>query len=113
MATKTRADLVAQALYNLGVMPAGQDASDEDTSAVDNHVDGVLARLSAKGVVTVTDDNEIPVEWLNTLADLLADDAAAEFGAQRNPQKVLMSENDLRIMARGQPTREVLATDYF
>lgn len=113
MTTKTRPELVSQALANLGALQAGQTPADEDASTIDGYVEGMLARLSAKGIVTVSDDSEIPTEWFNSLADILADDAALEFGAAKNPQKVLLAENELRIMTRGQPTREVLTSEYF
>lgn len=111
--TKSRAELVTQALSNLGVLQAGQTPADEDASAVDGHIDGVFSRLAAKGVVTLQDYDAIPIAWFNTLAELVADDAQSEFGGKSDPQKVLIAETDLRIMARVKPTRAPLQTDYF
>jgi Tfp pilus assembly protein PilW len=114
MATKTRNDLVNQALRNLGVLAAGQTADAEDFQAADGHVDQVIASLSARDIVTVDDD-----DWFDPLAVLVADDAAMEFGlpgvpaSSSDPNPVLDAENRLRLMVRGRPTYEPLKVDYF
>jgi hypothetical protein len=119
MATRTRSDLVNQALANLGVLAAGQTPETEDFDSVDGHVDGVIASLSAREIVTVDDDEAIPGEWFAPLAILLANDAAMEFGlpgvpaAPGNPSPVLSAENSLRLMVRGRPTHERLRVEYF
>lgn len=111
--TKTRADLVNQALANLGVLAAGQTADTEDYDSVDSHVDQMFASLEARDVATIDDENEIPAEWFPSLSTLLADDAAAEFGAQSNPAIVRLAENTLREINRGKPTYMPLKPDYF
>lgn len=119
MATKTRSDLVTQALADLQVLAAGQTPSTEDFESVDGHVDGTIASLSAREIVTVDDDEAIPAEWFSALAILLADDAAIEFGlsgvpaSPSNPNPVLAAETRLRQMVRGRPTRERLKVEYF
>lgn len=111
--TKTRADLVNQALANLGILAAGQTADTEDYDAVDGHVDQMFASLEARDVATIDNEDEIPAEWFQSLATLLADDAAAEFGAPSNPAIVMMAENTLREINRGKPTYQPLRADYF
>jgi hypothetical protein len=119
MATKTRNDLVNQALRNLGVLAAGQTADAEDFQAADGHIDQVIASLSARDIVTVDDDDAIPAEWFDPLAVLVADDAAMEFGLAGVPASpgaanpVLSAENSLRLMVRGRPTYEPLKVNYF
>lgn len=119
MATKTRAELVQQALADLGVIEAGQASSSEDAETVDGYVDTSLAVLSAKGIVTVGDPDTIPLEFFLPVAILLAQDVAHEFGLPGvpttpiNPNPVLKAETDLRVMNRGQPTREPLTSSYF
>lgn len=119
MATKTRVDLVTKALANLGVTEAGQPPSFEDASTVDGYVETTLATISAKGIVTIGDDNAIPMEFFQPLAVLLAQDCAHEFGlpgvptSPQNPNPVMKAETDLRIMNRGQPTGERLQAEYF
>lgn len=111
--TKTRADLVNQALANLGVLAAGQTADTEDYDSVDSHVDQMFASLEARDIASIDDENEIPAEWFPSLSTLLADDAAAEFGGQSNPGMVLQAENTLRNINRGKPTYRPLRVDYF
>lgn len=117
--TKTRAELVYQALANLCVLEAGQTPSDEDASTVDGYVDSMLARLNAEEIVSVTDDEAIDEAIFKQLAVVLADDAAFEFGlpgvpgSASNPDQVGKAIKSLRVIGRAGPTRETLATDYF
>jgi hypothetical protein len=116
--TKTRNDLVNQALSNLGKLAAGQTADAEDFDAVDSHVDGTLSRLAIRDIATVTDDDAIPVEWFDPIAMIVADDAAPEFGMAGVPSTgqeppVLAAENMLRELNRGKPTGEHQHTEYF
>lgn len=111
--TKTRADLVNQALANLGVLAAGQSPADEDFEAVDDHVDATLAQLSARGIVSVGDDNQIPIEWFNPLAVLLASEAGDQFGSELDQNAVLRAETKLREMTYGRPTGERVIEEYF
>lgn len=119
MTTKTRADLVNQALRYLGVLAAGQTAATEDYDAVDGHVDGLTAQLQIREVCDVDNVDEIPVEWLAPLAVLLADDAAMEFGlagvpaSPSNPNPVLTAETRLRELNYSRPTYEAQRADYF
>lgn len=111
--TKTRADLVNQALSNLGVLGAGQTASTEDYDSVDSHVDQTFASLEARDIATIDNEDEIPAEWFQALSSILADDAAAEFGTASNPALVLQAETTLRQINRGKPTYAPLRVDYF
>lgn len=113
MATKTRAELVAAALANLGALSAGQSPSDEDASTVDAHVDTVLASLSSKGVVTINDDEAIPEEVFGGIADWLTEKAAPNYGRPTSPQAQLHAEVEIRKAIYGRPTREPLTVDYF
>jgi hypothetical protein len=117
--TKTRNDLVNQALSNLGKLAAGQTADAEDFDAVDSHVDGTLSRLAIRDIATVTDDDAIPVEWFDPIAVIVADDAAPEFGSIGIPRKpgapdpVDVAEATLRELNRGKPTGEHQHGEYF
>ena len=119
MATKSRNDLVYQALANLGVLAAGQTPSREDYDTVDGHIDQALASLDARDILTVDDDNAIPAEWFSALSVIIADDASMEFGLAGVPASssskdpVGDAENDLRLMVRGKPTGEVQRTEYY
>lgn len=111
--TKTRADLVNQALSNLRVLAAGQAPAEEDYKAVDDHVDATFAQLSARDIVTVGDDSQIPIEWFMPLSVLLAQDAAIQFGMPADPNQIVMAEAKLREMTYNRPTGEPVTEDYF
>jgi hypothetical protein len=119
MATKTRAELGVKALGNLGIVESGQPPSSEDAETVNGYVDGLIDGLSARGIVSITDDNAIPAEFFLPLAVLLADVAANDFGlpgvpaTQSNPNPVSKAEYDIRLMTRSQPTGEPQTTEYF
>lgn len=119
MATKTRNDLVLQALANLGVLAAGQTPATEDFDTVDEHVDQVIASLDERGIITVDDVEAIPASWFGPLAVILADDAAPEFGLPGMPPSassrdpVANAADLLRQMVRGKPTGEPMRGDYF
>lgn len=109
--TKTRAELVAKVLANLGVLQAGQSPSDEDAATVDGYIDTSLATIAAKGLVTIY-PSAIQPEFFIPIAVLIASDCAHEFGAVA-VSGTDKAERDLRIMTRGEPTRATMKTDYF
>ena len=117
--TKTRNELVTQALSNLGVLAAGQTPSTEDFESVDGHVDQTIEALEADEIITVDDLSAIPSEWFQPLSVILADDAAMEFGlpgvppSPGNPNPVAAAQATLRTRVRGRPTGQPLRIDYF
>src|SRR5690349_19715092 len=119
MTTKTRQDLVNQALRNLQVLAAGQTADTEDFDSVNSHVDSMIAQLDARQIVSVPDDQDIPIEWFDPLAIILADESAMEFGipslpvSPANPNPRLAAEIKLREMTYTRPTGEHAPAEYF
>lgn len=119
MTTKTRNELVLQALANLGVLAAGQTPATEDFQSVDGHVEQTIAALDADEIVTVDDVDAIPVEWFQPLSVILADDAAMEFGlpgvpaSPSDPHPLDTAISTLRTRVRGRPTGQTLRIDYF
>ena len=113
MATRTRADLVNQALANLGVTDPNEIASAEDYKAVDDHFDTAMAQLSGEDIFTLADEDDIPLELFGPLADYLAEDAASDFGRAANPQTVALAVSKIRIITRNRPSYQTLATEYF
>jgi hypothetical protein len=117
--TKTRNDLIQQALGVLGVLAAGQTPAAEDTDAVNNHLDGLIASLSRRNIITVDDPEAIPDEWFLALAVLLADRSSDVFGmpglptAPGQPNQALAAEMELREIEYARPTFEPLRTHYF
>ena len=116
---RTRNDLILQALGQLGVLAAGQTPSAEDTAAVNDHVDGLIASLDRRDIVTIDDVEAIPDEFFLALGVLLADRAADVFGMPGVPPSasganpVLSAENELREIAYARPTYEPLRGHYY
>lgn len=119
MTTKTRTDLINQALSILGVLAAGQVPSAEDTAAVGEHVEPLFASLDKRNIVTVDDADAIPLEWFLSLATLLADAASDEFGlpgvppSASNRDPVGDAIMELREMEYARPTYERMRGEYF
>jgi hypothetical protein len=112
-ATKTRGQLVTRALVKLTVIGSGQSPDSEDTATVDDAVDGVLADLSARGVIDVPDDDAIPTEWFEDLATLLAQAVANDFGKEADPVKVQRAEMALIKKTVPGPTYQTQRGEYF
>lgn len=117
---RTRRDLVNEALVNLGILAAGQQPDAEDFEAVDGKFEPLTAWLEAAEIIDLDNTiDEIPDEWFNPLAVLLADEAALMFGlpgvpqSPSNPQPVQAAIDKLRLAIYGRPTFEPQKTEYF
>jgi hypothetical protein len=113
MTTKTRAQLVELAAEELLLTSDGNSLEDSDEDKIDRRVDGLFAELSARGVVDVDDEAEIPVEWCGPLAELLANECAVAFGKQKiSPAARTEIEDRLKvIIQRIDPSSPYLKTD--
>ena len=116
--TKTRRDLVLRALDVLGVSAVGQAPAAEDFAAVDAQVDPVLGVLAGLEVVYVADPDEIPAEFLNPIADVLAYALCTDFAVGDTEKaemrvKDAQAKADLRFMNRGRPTGQRMTAEYF
>lgn len=97
--TKTRAQFVAMAADELGIVGSGQSLADEDEDKIDSRVDGLFAELAAREVIFVQDDEAIPVEHAGPLAELLANECAQIFGKQKMSVQAREGiEDRLRVM---------------
>ena len=116
--SKTRRELVLRALDVLGVSAVGQAPAAEDYSAVDAQVDPTLATLAATEIVYVADADDIPLEWFEPLANILADAMSVDFGIG-DAEKATLTANasaarsSLKFMTRGKPTYQRMAAEYF
>lgn len=111
MPFKTRDELVDEALTELFADGgAGQTAAAEDRAAVDAKVDGLFEELATRNVVTISNEDQIPVEWFNPLAELLANECRPRFGQVKSAAAREDAESRLRIMTRQSPFR-LLQTD--
>jgi hypothetical protein len=109
--SKTRAELVNRALANLGALPAGQTANDEEYDQVDALVIPVVERLSALDIYYVADATEIPDEAFMPLGHCLAWAAAPEFGAASDTALYTLArqaELELKVMASERPTYKTM-----
>jgi hypothetical protein len=108
---RTRDDLIDEALTNLFADGgAGQAPDAESQATVDRKVDGLLAELRAREICDVVNDQQIPTAWFNPLAELLANECATAFGAQKSAALREDAMARLKDMARNEPMR-LLGTD--
>lgn len=116
---KTQTELFTRALNKIGAVGSGQTASAEDVAIVQGALAPLLAELDVLEVVSVviTSDvaaEEIPDEYFQGLATLLAMDVAAEFGQPAPSDDVRQNAmNGLRRVSAAKPTYEVLEAVYF
>ena len=108
---KNRSDLVYQTLYNLGVVPRGQAANDEDYTAVNDTLDPAIATLREADIYYLADVDVIEDEAFLPLAHVMAWACASQFGQQaddRLAQMSAMGENLLRVIQRERPHYDIL-----
>lgn len=75
----TRVALVNNAATILGVLPSGQTLSAEDSAKIDARVPTVIADLNGRAVVTIADPNAIPGEMFEALSILVANAACGGY----------------------------------
>src|SRR6185295_16879817 len=103
---RTRDDLIDEALTNLFADGgAGQAPDAESQAIVDRKVDGLFAELRTRDICNVVNDQQIPAEWFNPLAELLANECATAFGAQKSTALREDAMARLKDMARNEPMR--------
>lgn len=128
-AYRSQADLVNEALNKLGVASAGVTVNSEDYERVAGTVDSMVRRLAGLEIVYVPDTSNIPGEWLDDLAAILAGMCASGFGSAPEDRDSLINlglggagpvpigagqaARALKIMNRGRPTYEPLRTESF
>jgi hypothetical protein len=115
--TKSRADLVNEALVRCGGKPSGQDASNEDYAYVDGQVEPVLEDLAERGIAAVS-PSDIADGLFNHIAAVLAFQCCDYFGVvgeeyTKLEHKSIKGERDARYYLRGQTLYEPVEVDYF
>lgn len=112
MTTYTRTMLANEALDILQRVGLGQSPDSEDTEKIDRKIDALLAELSARNIVEIPDPDDIDAAFFNPLAELLANEAAPNFGGQKNPAVREAGEERLKIMVNNTPaTNKTLGVD--
>lgn len=108
---KTRADLVQRALEILQSVDAGQPPAAEDFEVVDRQVDSLLASLAGRGIITITNPQDIPLAVFEHVAVLLADFVKLDFNVP--DVQAARAVYNLQQINAAPATRAVLAVDYF
>ncbi len=98
--TQTKAALIDQVAFNLGVLAEGQSIESDAYDRINERVDPVVLGLSVRGIVDIANTNDINTEWFLDLADCVTDACSTVFGQKRDPQKLLFAEDRLAWMAR-------------
>jgi len=111
--SRSRSDLRFKALAIITNGDVGQSPSDEDAAALDSYIDDVVDELSIKNIAYVTDLDAIENAMFETLAQLVANAAADEFGGRSDPQKKRLYENEMRVIARQVPGYGAQQVDFF
>lgn len=112
-ATRTRLELINEALGVLLNLPAGAPFSDEDIATVGGYVDPLLFELAADEVVYIADSDEIPSEYFLSLQGLLASRAGPRYGSGRDLEAEKRLKADLRRLGASKPTYEVQRAEYY
>jgi hypothetical protein len=126
---RSSADLITEALANLGVLAAGQPIDVEDFSFVSEKLDSIYRKIAGLEIIYVSDANNIPGAWFSDLADIVAGECASKFGlvgqefmdkvnkglggAGSVPIGAGTAAMSLKIMTRGRPTYEVMRMQNF
>ena len=82
---KTRADVIAATLKLLNALAAGQTPEPEDVAEIDVLIDGLVAELNERDIVSFSATDEFEDQFEDPLSILLADRAAPSFGQPRSP----------------------------
>jgi hypothetical protein len=112
-ATKTRDELIARALVKLHVIGSGQSPDAEEAASVDEAIDGILGDLAAREVVEVPDDDAIPSEWFEDIAEIVAQTCAQDFGKAKDRDAIALAERSLVKKGTPGPTYQRQTTEYF
>lgn len=114
---KTREDLIARVLKNLGVLAAGQAPSDEDRAEVDDLIDPVCAKLLDDGAAKLNGDEIDDAAYL-PLARIIAEEAMTPFGiagtkAQQIAAAAEQARTDLKLAYRVYDARPPMRLEPF
>lgn len=121
---RSQADLILEAMKNLGVLSVGNPVDVEDYNYVAEKVDPTVRKLAGLEIVYVGDPDNIPGAMFSDLADILAGECATKFGFSGDEYVTFVNKGlggaagveigagtaakSLKIMQRGRPTYEPL-----
>lgn len=119
LTTRTREDLIRQALEEIEQLGTGMPLEEDDQEKVDNYIDPLLARLAILGLFTGNPgDTEFEIEHFIPLSQMLARDIGPAFGVTGQDlidanNTAAMAERELRRLLMARPTGEPMETDHF
>lgn len=112
MATRTAEQMIEEVAAILGKFVPGEALGDVEHDTIDGCIDQVLEEIS--GIVVVSDRDEIPLKYFETVARLIAVHASSKFSnAALDLQAIRSHENRLRDLSAPVATNETLRTKYF
>jgi hypothetical protein len=111
--TKSREDLVNRALQKLKVVAAGQQPSAEDAQVVDDMVEPTLSELAARSIYAYGDPDQIEDECFESLAIVLAQACAEDFGVTGDETKRIRAENRLREIGAETLSGQPVKSEYY
>jgi|SRR5215475_7044981 len=111
--TKTRTELIREAADKLNIVGTGQSLEAEYSAKLDSNIDPLFMQLAQDSICEVVNDQEIPSEWFDSLAGLLANICAPLGGKNYDPQIKMYYELTLRRLTSGGPSYAVLESEYF
>lgn len=110
--SKTADNLVYEVAAILGKAVAGEALGEVEYDTIDGNIDPVLAEV--RPIVYIGDRDDIPVEYFQTIARLVAVHSSAKFSnAPVDLFLVAQHEQRLRYLAAQSPTYQTLKTQYF
>jgi len=111
--TKTRTELIREAADKLNIVGTGQSLEADYADKLDRAIDPLFMQLAADGICEVVNDQQIPSEWFDPIAGLLANICAPLGGTNYSPQLKEYYEARLKKLTASQPSYAVLESEYF
>lgn len=109
----TKATLRNRVLQHLTVLGAGESASSEDATLVDDAIDALNEELVTRGVATWA-TSAIPDDVADAMKRFVAGRVRSSFGKGDGTQEADIALGDLRsLTARLDPTGEPVPIDYY
>lgn len=110
--SKTADDLVYEVASILNIAEAGEALGDVEYSTIDGKIDPVLAECQR--IVYIGDRNDIPDEYFQTIARLVAVHSQAKFSnTPVDLEKVLEHETRLRMLGTKPRPYQPVRTSFF
>lgn len=111
--TKTRTELIQEAADKLKLVGTGQALEAEYSDKLDGNVDPLFMQLASDGICEVVNDGQIPSEWFDALAGLLANICAPLGGTAFDPRIKEYYEMQLKRVTSTRPSYNVMENEYF